>query len=330
MPTRGKRKPAPATAGGEQEEFEFEISIEDDEEEGDETPDTDEDDGVEIEDDTPPEDKGRTPLPEDIVKDLEADSFEKYDAATKERMKQLKKVWHDERREKERMQRENNEAVALARKYHAETQRLRGILTEGEKALIATNMSNVEKDVETAKREYREAYESGDGDKMFEASEKLSEATYRRNQLKGYNSTSQDAGNEVEATAQEFTNSAPKPDAKTLAWQERNEWFGTDEEMTAAALGLHQKLVKQRGAEFASSDEYWSIVDQTMRKRFSDYFGEPEPKKKAKPSSVVAPATRSTGPKRVVLSSTQAALAKKFGLTPQQYAAEMVKLEQGI
>jgi hypothetical protein len=119
-----------------------------------------------------------------------------------------------------------------------------------------------------------------------------------------------------------------KPDAKALAWQEKNQWFGKDEEMTSLALGLHEKLVK--GGVDPASDIYYRRIDETMQKRFPEYFGESEStevKTQRKPSTVVAPATRSTGPKKIRLTKTQLALAKKFKLTPEQYARELIKTE---
>jgi hypothetical protein len=129
---------------------------------------------------------------------------------------------------------------------------------------------------------------------------------------------------------QQNQNQSFKPDNKALAWQEKNEWFGQDEEMTSLALGLHEKLV--RSGISPSSDEYYRRIDSTMQKRFPENFGdatldEEKPAERTKPSTVVAPATRSTAPKKVRLTKTQVALAKKFGLTPEQYARETLKLE---
>jgi hypothetical protein len=127
---------------------------------------------------------------------------------------------------------------------------------------------------------------------------------------------------------------APRPDQRAVAWQERNQWFGKDEEMTSLALGLHQKLVNQYGASYPTTDEYWKKVDETMQRRFPDYFGDtkqddsppPEKQRVEKPSTVVAPATRSTSSKKIVLKQSQLAIAKKLGLTPEQYAREMMKI----
>ena len=284
---------------------------------------------LEIEDDTPEQDRGRQPLPEEMVKELEEDELEDYSEKVKTRLKQMKKVWHDERRAKESALREQQEAISLTQKLLEENQKLKGRLTEGEKSLITTATSAAELELEMAKRAYKEAYDSADTDKLVEAQEKLNNASYRLQRLKGYRPPLQEENNSVQN--QQAQPQAPQLDRKTAEWRRQNTWFGQDEEMTAAALGLHQKLEKQYGAQYIGTDEYWSTVDKTMKRRFPDYFGdedeavEAKPQRTEKPATVVAPASRSTAPKKVVLKQSQIALAKKLGLTPEQYAKEYAK-----
>ncbi len=243
----------------------------------------------------------------------------------------MKKVWHDERREKERLMREQNEALAAAQRYRQEAEQLRQTLAQGEQALVGSVKQNAEMELAEARRAYRDAYEAGDTEKVLEAQEKLSEAQYKLRQAEMYRPTLQGATTEVETPVQPVA--IPQPDAKTVAWQERNTWWGTDPEMTASALGLHQKLERERGPQFVGSDEYWSAIDTTMRRRFPEYFGEDQATTKAsrtetKPANVVAPASRSTSPKKIVLTKSQVAIAKKLGLTPEQYARELKKMER--
>jgi len=283
---------------------------------------------LEIEDDTPEQDRGRQPLPKEMVQELEEDELEDYSEKVKTRLKQMKKVWHDERREKEQALREQQEAINLAQKLVEENKNLKGRLTEGEKSLITTATSAAELEMEMAKRAYKEAYDSADTDKMVDAQEKLNNASYRLQRLKGYRPPLQQENNSVQ-TQQAQVQQPPRLDPKTEDWRKQNTWFGQDEEMTAAALGLHQKLEKQYGAQYIGTDEYWKTVDKTIRKRFSDYFGDDDEAVEAKPqrtaATVVAPASRSTAPKKVVLKQSQLALAKKLGLTPEQYAKEYAK-----
>ena len=282
-------------------------------------------------DDTPPEDKGKDPLPEDMVEQLENDTLEDYSERVKQRMAQLKKVWHDERRAKEEATREREEAVTYAQKVAEQNKKLKNTLSSGEETYLKTLIDASEKELNIAKRDYREAYESGDTDKIVEAQALMNSAQMKLSQagaLKPQHNASQTEENSVESN--ETTRPPiPKPDAKAQAWQENNTWFGKDEEMTSLALGLHEKLV--RNGIDPTSDIYYRRIDETMQKRFPENFEgnslEPEKPSQRKPSNVVAPATRSTAPKKVRLSKTQVALAKKLKLTPEQYAKEIFKLE---
>ena len=286
---------------------------------------------VEEEDDTPAADKGKEPLPKEMVEDLEKDDLEGYSERVKQRMAQLKKVWHDERRAKEQAAREKDEAIAYAQKVAEHNRNLHTTLSTGEEDYIKTVLSSAETDVKVAKRDYGEAYDSGDTDAIVEAQAKMNDAQLKLAQakvLKPQYKASQISKNGVELNQNSISN-IPKPDPKAQAWQDANTWFGNDEEMTSLALGLHEKLV--RNGVNPSTDEYYRRIDETMQKRFPENFGdnslEPDRPAQRKPSNVVAPATRSTAPRKVRLSKTQVAFAKKLKLTPEQYAREMIKLE---
>lgn len=287
---------------------------------------------LEIEDDTPPQDKGREPLPKEVVEELEKDNLDDYSERVKQRMAQLKKVWHDERRAKEAAYREQQEAIEYAKKIAEENKKLKSSLSSGEETYIETLKNGLEYQLNLAKRDYREAYDSGDTEKIIEAQQKMNDAQYRLSQAQSYQPKYKTALQNDEKDVYIQQNETPtfKPDDKALKWQAKNDWFGKDEEMTSLALGLHEKLV--RSGIDPASDEYYRRIDGTMQKRFPEYFGdatldEETPAQRTKPSTVVAPATRSTAPKKVRLTKTQVALAKKFGLTPEQYARETLKLE---
>ncbi len=288
---------------------------------------------IEIEDDTPEADRGREPMPKELVEELEADELEDYSDKVKTRLKQMKKVWHDERREKEREMREKTEALAAAQRLLEENRKLKSTMAEGEQTLVGSFKQNAEFELAQAKRAYKDAYEAGDTDRVLDAQEQLNAAQYKLQQLAGYRPTLQEDYNEVEIPQQQVQ--IPQPDSKTMAWQERNTWWGTDPEMTASALGLHQRLINERGQQFAGTDEYWGVIDKTMRRRFSDYFGDEMDNGDTRPnareqkaSSVVAPASRTRSPKKIVLKQSQLSIAKRLGLTPEQYAREFAKMEK--
>ena len=286
---------------------------------------------VEEVDDTPPEDRGKDPLPEDMVETLENDTLEDYSERVKQRMAQLKKVWHDERRAKEEASREREEAIKYAQSVTDQNKKLKTTLSNGEETYLKTLVDASEKELNLAKRDYREAYDSGDTDKIVEAQALMNSAQYKLSQASGLK-PQHSASQEVQSSVQSNETPRPpipKPDDKATAWQSKNTWFGKDEEMTSLALGLHEKLV--RNGIDPTSDMYYLRIDETMQKRFPENFEgnslEPEKPSQRKPSNVVAPATRSTAPKKVRLSKTQVALAKKLKLTPEHYARELLKLE---
>lgn len=295
---------------------------------------------IQIEDDTPEEDRGKKPLPKDLVEELEKDDLEDYSEKVKKRLSQMKKVWHDERREKERAQREREEALKFAQIREQEIKQLKQRLGVGEKAFIEEASRAVKNDLATAKDKLRQAYESGDADKITEAQELLTDAKLRADKISRLKPSLQNDNEGVEKKQQEPTPEyvpPPPSDPKAESWRERNTWFGADEEMTALALGLHDKLV--RSGVDPRSDDYYRQIDKTMRKRFPEAFEDDEeepsqtteevekPAPRKKPATVVAPVTRSTAPRQVRLTPTQVAIAKKLGLSNEQYARELMKLE---
>jgi hypothetical protein len=295
---------------------------------------------VEIEDDTPPEDRGRKPLPKEVVNELEKDDLEDYSEKVKKRLSQMKKVWHDERREKERALREKEEALRFAQAREEEIKQLRQKVTLGQKAYVEEASRSAANDLAAVKERLKQAYESGDAEKITEAQEALTDAKMRIKEVERFKPALQKQESSVETSQQASAPSKQAPaatDAKAEDWRQKNTWFGADEEMTALALGLHEKLV--RSGVDPRSDDYYRQIDQTMRKRFPEVFEEDAepttevaPRKEAKPraqkaANVVAPATRSTAPRQVRLTPTQVAIAKKLGLSNEQYARELMRLE---
>jgi hypothetical protein len=287
---------------------------------------------VEVIDDTPPEDRGRQPLPKNIVEELDNDDLEEYSDKVKKRLSQMKKVWHDERREKERASREREEAIRFAQQAYEENKVLKQRIGAGEHILAQEFTKSATNDIGTARDRLKQAYESGDVEKIAEAQEALTDAKLRMKDVERFKPSLQNQQPRVQQPQQVQAPPVAPPDQKAEMWREKNQWFGVDEEMTALALGLHEKLV--RSGVDPRSDDYYRRVDETMRKRFSDYFDgdasetreeRPSPRKSA--TTVVAPATRSTAPRQVRLTPSQVALAKKLGLTNEAYARELMKLE---
>jgi hypothetical protein len=279
---------------------------------------------IEVVDDTPEEDRGRKPMTEP-PKEVTDDELSKYDESVQKRIKHFTKGYHDERRAKESAEREKDEALRLAQAVLEENKKLKGSVNQNQTALLEQAKKVVSGEVEAAKRMYREAYEAGDTDKLVEAQEALTNAKIRADKVNNF----RPAPLQVEETpvqiAQQPTKAAPVDD-KLLAWQDENQWFGSNKRMTAYALGLHEELVSE-GIP-SGSDEYYRRINTDIRERFSDQFGAEE-SVDAKPqrakSNNVAPATRSTAPRKIVLTQTQVNLAKRLGVPLELYARKVAE-----
>ena len=284
----------------------------------------DKDDGVEIEivDDTPKADRNRkaSKPPEDVTDE----ELEDYSDKVQSRIKHFSKGYHDERRLKEQALRERQELETFAKKLVDENKELKGTVDKNQGALVEQAKKNSALEILSAKRLYKRAYEAGDSDKLLDAQEKLTNAKIKADKLDNFApSPLQEESNEVQIPTQESA-SNPDVDPRATEWAQANTWFGDDKEMTGFAMGLHDKLISS-GIDPAS-DEYYENINSRMQKVFPEHFGdEPENKKVKRQSNVVAPATRSTSPKKVTLTQTQVAIAKKLGVPLELYAKKVAE-----
>jgi hypothetical protein len=288
---------------------------------------------IEVEDDTPKEDRGRNPSQPEFVESLEKDELDEYSESAKQKIAGFRKIYHDERRAKDEADRERQEALNFAKQLLEENKALKGKVSHTESFAVDSIKTGAEQELEMAKKLYREAYEAGNADLLVDAQEKMTTARIKMDRAQSASEdikqrrALQERENEVQIPQQ---SQKPVRDSKAVSWQEQNSWFGQDDEMTSLALGLHEKLVKQNGMAYATTDEYYKRIDETMRKRFPENFEDVEDDKttaRTKPSTVVAPASRSTSSKTVRLKTSQLSIAKKLGLTPEQYARELNKME---
>ena len=282
---------------------------------------------IEVVDDTPIQDRGRVALSRE-VEDPTDDEIETYSDKVKHRIKELTHARHDERRSKETVMREKQELERLAQHLIEENKSLKKSVNVGQEAFVHSSKEKAEADIAMARRQYKEAQEAFDTDAIIAAQEALTEAKWNLEKVKNYRVTPlQEERNEVQIQPRQTQ--TVQPDEKSLRWQAKNQWFGSNgfEEVTSFSLGLHQKLVNS-GVD-PRSDEYYEQIDARVRSTFPEIFGGGEQKRSEarRPSNVVAPASRSTTAGKVKLTTTQLGLAKKFGLTPQQYAMQVAKLE---
>lgn len=288
---------------------------------------------IEVQDDTPEPDKGKPKAaevePEPKAAGADDDDLEGYSESVKKRINKLKFDYHAERRAKEEAARLREEAIAYAEKVRKENEELRKAYAEGESVLVNQTKARLESELASAKIAYKQAYESGDADAVLAAQEKLLKLQVEHDRVSNY----KPRGAQDVATAparQPAPQAAPrvaKPDEKAMKWAEKNSWFMKDKAMTGFAMGLHEDLVAQ-GID-PTSDLYYSRIDDAVRRTFPDRFEdgsteEKAPRRQAGP--VVAPAARSTkAPRKIVLTSTEVALAKRLGVPLRAFAAQKLK-----
>ena len=277
---------------------------------------SDDDFEVEVVDDTPKADRNRKAS--EPPTDVTDEELEDYSDKVRKRIQHFSKGYHDERRAKEEAHRQSQELERVTQQLMEENKKLKGNVNKNQTALLEQAKKNASIESENAKRAYKEAYESGDSDAVLDAQDKLTNAKLKSERLANFKlPTLQE---EETPVPQEVEQTAPvQVDTRAADWQKANSWFGPDDEMTSLALGLHTKLVKQGVSP--QSDEYYESIDTRMRQVFPDNFEDAEkPKRK---TQVVAPATRSTSPRKVTLTRTQVQIARKLGLTPEQYAKQV-------
>ena len=274
---------------------------------------------IEVIDDSPKEDQGKkqSKPPEEVTDE----ELENYSEKVKKRIKHFSKGFHDQRRLAESAQREKDEALKIAQQLVEENKKLKGAVNENQKVLLEQAKKEVTGEINVAKYRYKQAYEAGDPDAIIKAQEDLTSAKIKADKINNFNLPPlQESETPVEARL-----NAPQTvvDSRALDWQQNNPWFGPDDEMTSFALGLHQKLVKQGVSP--QSDDYYEKINARMRQVFPDSFEEVDEPAEPRRRSVVAPVTRSVAPRKITLTKTQVALAKRLGLPLELYAKQVAE-----
>jgi len=277
---------------------------------------------IEVVDDTPEQDQNRKPLPEPVG-EVTDDDLSKYDESVQKRIKKLSHGYHDERRAKEAALREREEALRFAQQIVEENKRLKTDLNSNSTLLVGTAKQNAELALDQARKKYKEAYESFDADAILAAQEELTTAKLKLERVNNFKPSPLQNTETPVNIAPRPAPETPRADPKALAWQQQNQWFGNDEEMTSFALGLHEKLVKS-GVD-PTSDEYYERVNSRIREKFPENFPGLEEKSKRTSSNVVAPASRNVAPKKITLTQTQVALAKKLKIPLDLYARKVAE-----
>lgn len=276
---------------------------------------------IEVVDDTPPEDRNRPPM-KDEPSEVTEDELQSYNESVRKRIKHFSRGYHEERRAKEAALREREEAARLLQATLEENRKLKSTVSQNQEALLEQAKRATQVELDKAKEEYKKAYDMGDSDALVAAQENLTAAKIKADRVANFKLPPlQEEEPKLKPEQQ-----APVYDPKAAEWASKNSWYGTDQRMTTYAWAVHDDMTK--AGIPVGSDEYWNKLDAEIRQRFPEQF-EPSDAPPQKKPSVVAPATRSTAPKKIVLTQSQVNVAKRLGVSLQEYAQQLALLNKG-
>ena len=292
---------------------------------------------IEVEDDTPPEDQGRPKAPEVSEDDppAEGETAEQYSARVKKRIDKETAKFHAERRAKEQLIRERDEAIAFARNAVSQVETLKNQNSTFEQGFVHQARQTAEAISEKAAKDYQDAMANGDTAAMLDAQKRLTRAEMDKAKYEGY--VPQEP---VQPQPQPQIQAQPKradvsPEALELQTEylKNNPWFFKDQEMQRRALEIDAHI-RNTAPAAVGTKAYYDYVDTILKQEFPpERFGT-----KGEQGAGVAPATRATqagvapvnrgsgtSPRKVTLTATQVGICKKLGITPEQYAAQLLK-----
>lgn len=281
---------------------------------------------IEVKDDTPAEDRGRKPLPTDYNPEPTEEELAAYSESVRARIEKLTKARHDERREKEQAARERDEAVQFAQRMYQEKQALEARAQQLVQVSSAAIVDKIDADIAATKKSLIEATNAYDTEAMADAQMKLADLVATKRQAEAQKSREPLAKQE-QPVVQQQPSARPAPDSRAQDWAAKNgQWFQKDRAMTAFVFGVHEDLIAQGIDPRRDADDYYGELDKQVRARFPEKFADSAPRTPR--TSPVAPVSRAVnGRKKVSLTTTELTLARRLGVTPEQFAAEKLKLE---
>ena len=255
---------------------------------------------------------------EEKVEAVEAekpDNFEKAESATQKRIDRLTKKMREAERQRE-------EAINYAQKVQAESTELRNRMNTLDTNYVTEYSTRVESQMTAAEQEMAKAMEVGDTNAVVEAQRKITALAIendRAQQAKQQQERLAKQQQEQPQPQQQVQQPARKPSPKAEAWAAKNDWFGQDEAMTYAAFGIHKKLIEEEGFD-PNSDEYYTELDRRVQTEFPHKFNGGSKRPAQTVASVSRTTTGRSSSKKVRLTPSQVAIAKKLGVPLEEYA----------
>lgn len=220
-------------------------------------------------------------------------------------------------------ERQRDEYYKVAQKVMDENNRLRTEAKDLSSTSVSEMEARIEADIEKAKADYKSAYEDGDADRIIDAQDRMLKASSQTSKLEAMRTRA------APENYEELAPIAPPPDSKAVEWAGRNSWFNQDKVMTNAAYAIHDEVIQQ--GITPDHDGYYEAIDRRMREEFPHKFagGTTDGRSSKNVATVVTPGGNESGrSKKVRLSPSQVAVAKRLGVPLEEYAKQFVALEK--
>ena len=256
-------------------------------------------------------------------KDDKKEELESYSKDVQRRIAKLTKKWRD-------AERQRDEALTFAQIQKKKAEQLGKRYSSLETESVKDRQEKIKSLLDAQKAKLHQARESGDTNAEVDISKEIARLGYEEAKLtemsnKPQEEETQSASYETPSYSS-YQQPTSQPDPKAEQWAAENRWFGTDRAMTYTAFDLHKTLVDEEGYD-PKSDEYYAEINKRIRLEFPNKFDKSNDNntgESTKPVQTVASATRSTktGRKTIRLTPTEVAIAKKLGVSLEDYAKQ--------
>jgi len=243
----------------------------------------------------------------------EQDEFQKAENNTQKRIDRLTKKMREAQRREE-------EALRYAKSVQQEAEQLKSRFDSLDTSYVNEYESRVTTQMDQAEQALARAMEIGDTRAAVDANKRIASLSIENDRLS--QAKMQQAARAQQVPQPQQAPQQPqqmrRPDARAEQWAQQNDWFGQDEAMTFAAFGIHKRLVEAEGFD-PTTEDYYTELDR----RIGEKFNIPAKTASKRPAQTVAGVSRSSGRssgKKVRLSPSQVAIAKKLGVPLEAYA----------
>ena len=247
--------------------------------------------------------------------------------------KRIRQLIKQRKEREEQLEAQQQQIADLQSQLQNSTQKVQ----ETEKASLVSYENQLKDKLKLAEEGYKNAYDSGDKDKLLEAQKAIADATTELRMVEAKRFYIEDQAKKTEPK-QTNDEAQPQPQAQPQVqpklhkfareWiSDNSEWYNKDRITTQAAHVINEDLL-QEGFD-PESEEFYTEISKRLKKEMPHKFGQQE-EPTNKPAQVVAGKSRTSASSKgkIRLSQEDVRLAKKMGVPLDVYAREKAKVEK--